>query len=160
MVAATERGLNKSGFIREVLTKNPTATAPLVNQAWAEAGREGSISETLVNKLRSEMGLSGNLRGRPRAASAAQAGEKANGRKRRRRVSAKANGRSRTPADGSPAAPAAERKPRSGERGRMLEEVEGDIDRLIFKLMIVGGMADVEDALRRVRRVVVRSHKA
>src|SRR5262249_28756023 len=38
--------------------------------------------------------------------------------------------------------------------------VEGDIDRLIFKLMVVGGLEEVEDALRRGRRVVGRSHKA
>src|SRR5262249_12026319 len=38
--------------------------------------------------------------------------------------------------------------------------VEGDIDRLIFKLMVVGGLEEVEDALRRGRRGGGRSPKA
>src|SRR6516164_916550 len=70
---ATQRGTymatatttpGKSDFIREVLGKNPQATFKAVNEAWTKAGNEGSISQTLVNKMRSEAGLSGNLRTR------------------------------------------------------------------------------------------------
>ena len=57
----------KSDFIREVLGKNPRATFKAVNEAWTKAGNGGSISQTLVNKMRSEAGLSGNLRARAKA---------------------------------------------------------------------------------------------
>jgi hypothetical protein len=43
-------------------------------------------------------------------------------------------------------------------RVRVLDEIEGDIDRLIFKLKAVGGMDQIEGELRRVRRRLVRSH--
>ena len=42
----------------------------------------------------------------------------------------------------------------------MLEEVEGDIDRLIFKLIALGGMEEIEDELRKVRRLVYRRSSA
>ena len=37
-------------------------------------------------------------------------------------------------------------------------EIEGDIDRLIFKLIAVGGMETIEDELRKVRRLLYRSY--
>ena len=41
-----------------------------------------------------------------------------------------------------------------------LAEIEGDIDRLIFKLMDVGGMEEIEGGLRKVRRLLYRSAQA
>ena len=41
-----------------------------------------------------------------------------------------------------------------------LAEIEGDIDRLIFKLMDVGGMEEIEDELRKARRLLYRSQQA
>jgi hypothetical protein len=38
-----------------------------------------------------------------------------------------------------------------------MAEIERDIDRLIFKLMNVGGMEDIEGELRKVRRLLYRS---
>src|SRR5262249_30709246 len=40
------------------------ANAKAVNEAWTASGFEGTISPTLVTKMRSEMGLTGNLRER------------------------------------------------------------------------------------------------
>lgn len=57
------RNQGKTDFVRDVLTKNPRANAQTVKDEWLESGHEGTISETLVNKMRSEMGLAGNLRG-------------------------------------------------------------------------------------------------
>src|SRR4051812_7345842 len=62
LMATVTRAPGKSDFIKQVLGKNPQATFKAVNEAWAEAGNEGSISQALVNKMRSEAGLSGNLR--------------------------------------------------------------------------------------------------
>jgi hypothetical protein len=52
------------------------------------------------------------------------------------------------------------RQPRSNDRNRVLADIETGIDSLIFKLMGVGGLERVEDALRAVRRVVVRGQEA
>ena len=61
-MATVTRAPGKSDFIKQVLGKNPQATFKAVNEAWTEAGFDGSISQALVNKMRSEAGLSGNLR--------------------------------------------------------------------------------------------------
>ena len=64
MPAATKRDRGKTTFVKEYLNDHPHANPKGVNEAWTEAGMEGTISETLVNKMRSTMGLSGNLRGK------------------------------------------------------------------------------------------------
>jgi hypothetical protein len=50
---------------------------------------------------------------------------------------------------------AIERKARSGGRVEALAEIEADIDRIIFRLIALGGMEDIEDDLRRVRRQLI-----
>jgi murein DD-endopeptidase MepM/ murein hydrolase activator NlpD len=67
MAIATTRDQSKSGFIKQVLLENPYANVKAVNEAWRDAGKEGSISPALVNKLRYEAGLAGNLRDRGKA---------------------------------------------------------------------------------------------
>src|SRR6516164_3463581 len=64
--ATATRSLGKTGFLKEYLNDNPQANARAVNEAWKDAGFEGSISNTLVTKLRSEMGLTGNIPKGPR----------------------------------------------------------------------------------------------
>jgi hypothetical protein len=66
----------------------------------------------------------------------------------------------RAEASGVNAAPAPERKPRTGAGEKVLAEIEGDIDRLIFKLMLAGGMEPVEAALRDVRRLLYHAYQA
>ena len=72
MATATTRDQSKSEFIKQVLSENPYANVKAVNEAWHDAGMEGSISPALVNKMRSEAGLAGNLRGRGKAKVAAK----------------------------------------------------------------------------------------
>jgi hypothetical protein len=62
--ATTTRNLGKTSFVKEVLNDNPQATTKAVNEAWKAAGFEGTIGPTLVTKMRSEMGLTGNIRKR------------------------------------------------------------------------------------------------
>src|SRR3954471_17469264 len=62
LMATVTRAPGKSDFIKQVLGKNPQASFKAVNEAWTEAGHEGSISQALVNRLRSRAGLSGNLK--------------------------------------------------------------------------------------------------
>src|SRR5262249_43787210 len=130
--------------------------------AWTKAGHPGTISTTLVQNVRSDLGLVGNLRSRRKSARSGGAAKTSKSGKKRRtkKAAAKADGHPRAQANGKHVAVPAERKNGWSDRDRLLEEVEGDIDRLIFKLMVIGEMEDVEVDLRRVRRLVVRSHQA
>src|SRR4051795_9300777 len=76
MPTTTTRTRGKTSFVKETLFDNPQANARFINQAWTRAGMEGTISDTLVNKMRSELGLSGNLRGKRRGGPETTAGEK------------------------------------------------------------------------------------
>jgi hypothetical protein len=99
---------------------------------------EGGISGSLIYKLRAKQGLTGKKKGRPKLSP------------RGTRVGLTSEPAAETP------------KPVNGRtgRGRFLAEVEADIDRLIFKLMSIGGMGEVEDELRNVRRLLYRSSQA
>ena len=143
---ATRRGGNqgKSAFVVEHLHQNPDATDEEINVAWASAGNEGGISGSLMYKIRAKKGLTGRRGTRGRGP----------GKKGRARSSSMGTrvGRTAEPAVGTPV-------PLDGRtsRGRSIAEVEADIDRLIFKLMGVGGMESIEDELRKVRRLLYRS---
>lgn len=129
--AATSRGRNqgKTAFVRDFITKNPQANRKAVEEAWLAAGNEGPISSALVSNLRSEMGLTGKKRRRP------------------------AKGK----ATGTIPEPTEVRRPRPGGRDGALAEIEGDIDRLIFKMIALGGMEEIEEELRKVRRRLILS---
>jgi hypothetical protein len=128
---ATVRGgrQGKTAFVRDFIKKDPTANRKAVEEAWLAAGNEGPISSALVSNLRSEMGLTGK--------------------KRRRPAKGKVTGTIPEPTD--------VRRPRSGGRDGALAEIEGDLDRLIFKLIALGGMEPIEDELRKVRRRLILS---
>src|SRR4051812_1016533 len=49
----------KSSFVRELLQRDSEANQQAVNEAWQAAGNEGTISNSLVSKIRSDMGLTG-----------------------------------------------------------------------------------------------------
>ena len=59
MASEVGRDQGKSAFVRAVLTKDRQANHEAVNRAWTAAGHAGTISESLVGKLRSELGLTG-----------------------------------------------------------------------------------------------------
>lgn len=58
-------GVNKSQFIRDVLTENRKATIHDINKAWNEAGNEGELNPTLYYQAKGRMGLAKGRRGRP-----------------------------------------------------------------------------------------------
>jgi hypothetical protein len=120
-----------------------------VEAAWLAAGHEGSISSALVSNLRSRQGLTGNLRTGSRTAESNGAPESVES--TARTPKRKKRGR---PAKGGAIVIVAEQP-----TGRMpLDEVERDIDRLIFKLIALGGMETIEEGLRKVRRLLYRSY--
>ena len=75
-MATATKNQNKTSFVQDFLKDNPKGNAKAVNEAWAAAGMTGSIGATLVNKMRSDMGLTGNLRAKsmPKTAAKAKSG--------------------------------------------------------------------------------------
>lgn len=146
MPAATTRNQGKSAFVKEHLNDAPHSNPAAVNEAWTSAGMSGQISASLINKVRAEMGLTGNIRPGPKSKSG-----KSQARARVGRPSKKGKpGR-------KPRVASAVVKPRGvRSEARVLNEIEADLDRLIFKAMTIAQLAELEDALRRARRSLYR----
>ena len=53
-------------FVKEFLNDHPQGNFSAVNQAWQAAGFDGTISKTLVDKMRASLGLRGTFVGCPR----------------------------------------------------------------------------------------------
>ena len=158
----------KSAFVRDVLTKDNQANTEAVNRAWIKAGHEGTISESLVGKIRSEMGLTGQQRPRARVTESAGSAEPPAAPATRRRTGPKSMGGS-PPAkgDGGPVPPVTESEAgpqgagsQSGgdDRTRVLTRLEGQIDGMLFEIKVAGGLPEFEEALRRTRRILARSY--
>ncbi len=135
MATTATRSRGKSAFIKEVLIDNPKANATAVNEAWTAAGMEGTISNSLVNKLRSEMGFAGNL-------------HRKKGRK------SKTAGQKRGRPAGAAERAVSQSETRGGDRYNLLADMEADIDRLIFKAMRIGSLPHIEESLRETRRLL------
>src|SRR5271157_4106754 len=71
-MATATRDQGKTSFVKEFLGDHPMGNVQAVNEAWAAAGKNGTIGSTLINKMRSQMGLSGNLRAKPKSETAAK----------------------------------------------------------------------------------------
>ena len=130
----------KTSFLKEFLHDHPEGNVKAVNEAWTAAGFDGTISETLVYKARASLGLTGNLSGKTKTAAEGKAtstGKKL-GRPRKEPTA---------PVTGQP-------RGRKSNRSLALTELEADIDRLIFKVMGVGDLTEIEDSLRQARRLL------
>jgi hypothetical protein len=159
----------KSAFVGDVLTRDNQANTEAVNRAWTKAGHAGTISESLVNKIRSRMGLTGQQRPGARVTEIAEPAEPPAAPATRRRTGPKKGG-GRSPAQGagrpvprvteSEAGPQ-ETMPQSGggDRTRVLTKLEGQIDDMIYEVKVAGGLPEFEEVLRRARRILARSHQ-
>ena len=129
----------KTMFVKEFLNDHPEGNVKAVNEAWTAAGFDGTISETLVYKARASLGLTGNLSGKTKKskAKATSTGKKL-GRPRKETTA---------PVTGQP-------RGRKSNRSLALNELEAEIDRLIFKVMGVGDLTEIEAALRQARRLL------
>jgi hypothetical protein len=135
----------KTSFVKEFLHDNAQGNTQAVNEAWKAQGFAGTISTALVNKTRASLGLTGNLRGNKQKTSAT-AKAPYTGKKRGRKpkkTTAAVNGQ-----------PAGQPRGRKSGRTLALTDLEADIDRLIFKSMAIGDLTEIEDSLRRVRRLL------
>jgi hypothetical protein len=148
MPAKVTRSQGKSMFVKEVLNDNPLANASAVNEAWQAAGMAGSISHSLVSNVRSRMRLTGNQQGKWRSTSTTGAVDVAG--------AINGTGRGRPPMQIlSGANGTAQVKTKGGKADLMDLEVE--LDRLLMKVVEVGSLPDVENALRRARRQLYAS---
>jgi hypothetical protein len=137
----------KTSFVKEFLNGNPQGNATAVNGAWQAAGFDGTISPALVNKTRALLRLTGNLRSQPKKSkTSAKRKQSSTGKKRgrpRKETTAAFNGE-----------PTGQPRGRKSARTIALTDLEADVDRLIFKLMAIGDLTEIEDSLRRVRRLL------
>ena len=124
----------KTMFVKEFLHDHPLGNVDAVNTAWTTAGFEGTISGTLVNQMRAKLGLAGNLRAKTEKPKKSATGKKLG--RPRRETTAAVNVQPRI------------------IRSTVLDDLEADIDRLIFKAMGIGDLTEIEDALRRARRLL------
>ena len=127
----------KSMFVKEFLHDNPQGNVDAVNKAWQAAGFDGTISPTLLKTTRASLGLAGNLRLNTTKPKTSATGKK--------RVTAQ-----------TVTAAAVNLQPRgnSSIRPVALNELETDIDRLIFRAMAIGNLSEFEDLLRQARRLL------
>jgi hypothetical protein len=162
MATMTARKKGKTEFVQAVLAKNPLANTTAVNDAWKSTGQTGSISATLVNKQRAALGLAGNLRAKnkPKGDKAPVNRPEYTGKKRGRKpkgtvtetvlhAAPHSNGRKM-----DQAAIKIDPRGNTSRHHESLEELEADIDRLLFKVMGVGGLSAIEESLRQTRRLL------
>jgi hypothetical protein len=131
----------KSMFVKEFLNDHPQGNVDAVNEAWQAAGFNGTISRTVVDKMRASLGLTGNLRGNTKK-SKTSAQRKKRGRPRKETTAA------------VNVQPAGQPRGRKSDRAHALLGVEAEIDKLIFQVMGIGDLPAVEIALREARRRV------
>ncbi len=122
----------KSMFVKEFLNDHPQGSVASVNRAWKAAGFGGSISKTVIYKVKSSLGLRENHQSKTSSA----------GKKRGR------------PRKETSAAISVKPRTNNIARTSVLHDLEADIDRLIFKAMAIGDLTEIEDSLRRTRRLL------
>ena len=153
-MATAGKGQNKSAFLRDLFEKNPAVKEAEATEAWQKAGNEGEIGGSLYyNVKRAIKGVA--------SATAAEAPKP-----RARPVKAPKSRPASHPVDEARAELNGEAIPsptvsrsKTGERERVLDRVEDGIDDLIIELKQLGGMEEALESLKKVRRVVVRSHE-
>lgn len=149
--------LGKTSFVKEFLSKHRDANVDAVKEAWTAAENEGTVSESLVNKMRQKLGLTGGKQARSRSETGGEADRKSEGPAPARKPGrpAASGGHS----SGKLVASKGHLASRPGDDEDTLDELEESLDELIQKIRDVGGRPDVVKALRRARRLLVRSHE-
>ena len=154
-MATAGKGQNKSAFLRDLFEKNPAVKEAEAIEAWQKAGNEGEIGGSLYyNVKRAIKGVTSATAAeapKPRAKSASK------GPKGKRTSEPTVEARPESNGVAAPSKPVG--GSRSGDRERVLDRVEDGIDDLIDQLKHLGGMELALESLKKVRRVVVRSHE-
>jgi hypothetical protein len=141
----------KQEFLEQVLRQNREIKLDEVNRAWNVAGHEGTISLSYFGKVKSDLGLT-----RPRGQARPAAGKPETAPKRASAPQATVAMRAPRSFTADQDAPEHGRAGGDHHRNRTLDEIEANLDRLMHRLIGLGGLEDAEQALRRVRRIVSR----
>jgi hypothetical protein len=142
-MATTTRDQGKTSFVKQFLNDHPDGTTKVVNEAWQAAGFDGTISRTLVDKTRALLGLTGSQRGKSEETKRSTKGKAT--------PSGKKLGR---PRKKNTAAVNVQPQGNKSARTVALTDLEADLDQLIFKVMGIGDLTQIEDSLRRARRLL------
>jgi hypothetical protein len=153
------KGVGKTEFIREQLRRDANVGVKAIVRAWSAAGNEGTLSDNLVYKTRADLGIKGR---RPSQESVGVVPHESSPKVSKPELSAEvieptepqSNGRHAPHLFTPSTATSTE-----GDRGRVLVEVEREIDELIYRIRHLGGLPEVQEALRAARRLIVRSHE-
>src|SRR4051794_22295301 len=125
-----DTGPSKSAFVGEVLGREPKANVAAINRAWAAAGHEGKISDSIIYQVKRERGGAGKQTPggtvKSRAKSASKGPEAS--------PAALPTVEAGSESNGPTAPPMPVGGPSSGDRGRVLDRVEDGIDDLIIEL--------------------------
>ncbi len=127
----------KAMFVKEFLNDNPRGNVRAVNEAWAAAGFKGAVSKTIIYKVKASLGLTDNRRGSTKKTKTSAAGKQ--------RVTPR-----KVITDSIKVQP----RGNNSTRTVVLNELEADVDRLIFRAMAIGGLTEFEDLLRQARRLL------
>jgi hypothetical protein len=143
-MATTGKGQTRGEFLRDLFQKDPGVGEKEAAQAWAAAGNEGTISPSTfyTAKRASKGGADATATKEPKAEKSSQTVVE-----------------TRPESHGESAPSKAVGVSGSGDREQVLNRVEDGIDDLIIELKRLGGMEEALESLRRVRRVIVRSHE-
>jgi hypothetical protein len=138
MSVSEARHPDKLAFTLELLKRDPEASRKAVNKAWRAAGYKGTISEKSYGRALNESARV------PRAEAS---------------KSPNRQGRLPTRSAEQPAAPEdaqiASVPPLPCSRERLTEELEADLDRILFKVMDAGDLPALERMIRETRRLLI-----
>jgi hypothetical protein len=117
-----------------------------VNEAWAKAGMQGRISHTTVSEVRKSLGLIG----KPRTATSAKVTQA-------KAPAIKPRGSMPVTETKVATSKVVETSRQDSSRTTILLAVESEIERLIYTIMGLGDLPEIETALRDARRRVCKA---
>ncbi len=150
-------------FLKEYLVDRPDAGKEAIDEAWQEAGNEGTISTSLIGKVRRDLGRTGKGTAKVKSQAGVGTGKRPSAGSK---SDARAGGpevEARTPEkENVPVTQGLERHAEppqaGGDRAQVLIRLEGALDDLLHEIKLAGGLPEFEETLRKARRILVRSH--
>ena len=169
MATVITPSLGKTEFVRDHMKANPKCNVGSINEAWQAGKNEGSISESLIHKVRAEFKHGTKNAGRKAVKKGSVKTVKTAPKRRVIMPTTPAlqalmsKSRPKNPSltnvkHAVSVAPSPYKTSSTDDRSRVLDRIEAEIDEVIFILMGLGGFAEVESALRAARRLLTRSH--
>jgi hypothetical protein len=152
----------KTPFVEKYFSSHPDGNLESVNEAWTAAGNAGALSESLVGKVRASLGLTGKKKvDAPKPDEAPAEPKKAAKAKPPAKAKKVVKPVEQAPpvSNGTPARAMAIAATHHDHDEDILDELEEGIDELIQKFRGLGGKPEVIKALKRARRLLIRSHE-